>query len=229
MRSRRLPENRLTRNGRADPGVQAGMTRSARGAAVALAVLALAGCARPGPGPPPVADRDPDGIVRTAGCATATSPPATSIAGTPQPANQNELDALAGRVQPYAQAHFAEVYAGLALRSEQERIRVYRKPSADFDAWIVGTFAADCVEVVDARYSERELRVWVDRVAADMPGWQAQGIPVNSVSGRIDGSGIEVGTTDVERVKRELAQRYGPDAPITVVYADAVVPAVGSS
>jgi hypothetical protein len=43
------------------------------------------------------------------------------------------------------------------------RIRVYRKPSAEFDAWVVSAFAADCVEVVDARYSEKELRAWVER------------------------------------------------------------------
>jgi hypothetical protein len=141
-----------------------------------------------------------------------------SIGGTPQPANQNDLVAVADRVQPYAQAHFATVYTGLELHSEQDRIRVYRKPSADFDAWLVREFARDCVEVVDARYSEKELAALADRVSGDLPYWQAKGVPVNLVSAKVDGSGIEVGTTDVERTRRELAQRYGPDAPITVVY-----------
>jgi hypothetical protein len=150
-----------------------------------------------------------------------------SIDGTPQPANQNELDALADRLQPYAQARFADVYTGLELRSEQDRIRVYRKPSTDFDAWVVRVFAADCVELVDARYSEKELAALADRVAADLPYWRAKGVPVNSVGAKPDGSGIEVGTTDVERTRRELAQRYGPDVPVIVVYAEPPVLAPG--
>jgi hypothetical protein len=150
-----------------------------------------------------------------------------SIDGTPQPANQNDLDALAGRLQPYARAHFADVYTGLELRSPQDRIRVYRKPSTGLDAWVVREFAADCVELVDARYSATELAALVDRVTADLPYWQAKGVPVNVVSSRIDGSGIEVGSTDVERTKRELELRYGTDIPITVVYAEPAVPAPG--
>jgi len=188
-----------------------------------LAALTLAGCARAADGRTPGEHRDPDGIVRTAGCATATSPPAMSIDGTPQPANQEELVALAGRLQPYAQAHFASVYTGLELHSERDRIRVYRKASTDFDAWVVREFAADCVEVVDARYSGTELKTLADRVSADLPYWQAKGLPIVSVGVKPDGSGIEVGTGDVERTKRELAQRYGTDAPITVVHSEPAV------
>jgi hypothetical protein len=134
-----------------------------------LAALALGGCARAGghgvtPGGPVE-----DAVVRTAGCATATSPPVMTIDGTPQPANQEELDALAGLVQPYAEAHFADVYTGLEIRSEVDRIRVYRMPSADFDAWITRAFARDCVEVVGAAHSAKELNALADRIAADIP------------------------------------------------------------
>lgn len=184
----------------------------------AVALLALAGCARPGHAAqaPGVST---DGMVRTAGCATATSPPAMSIDGTPQPANQNYLDGIAGRLEPYAQAHFADVYSGLELRSAQDRIRVYRKPSASFDAWVLGQFTTDCVELADARFAKAELSALVDRVAADFGYWRAKQVAVNTVSAKVDGSGVEVGTTDVARATRELPRRYGTSIPITVVYA----------
>lgn len=192
--------------------------------ALASVALALAGCARPGtaPGGHP----DAAGMVRTAGCATATSPPAMSIDGTPQPANQERLDGVANRLQPYAQAHFADVFTGVELRSEQDRIRVYRKPSADFDAWMVANFATDCVEIVDALHSAKELTALQDRIVADIPYWQSRGVVVNEVSANPDGSGVQVGTTDVERARSELTQRYGADAPIEVVQANPV-PAFG--
>ena len=190
---------------------------------LAGAVLVLAGCAHGGtpgtPGPP----AGTHGVVRTAGCATATSPPATSIDGTPQPANQNDLDELANRLQPYAQAHFADAYTGVELRSEQDRIRVYRKASAAFDAWVLREFAASCVEIVDARYTAVELTGLVQRISADAPYWQSLGVPMNLVSVNPDGSGIQVGTTEVERARRELARRYGTGIAITVVYAEPVV------
>jgi hypothetical protein len=142
-----------------------------------------------------------------------------SIDGTPQPANQNALDAVADRLQPYAQSHFADVYSGLELRSEQDRIRVYRKPSTGFDDWVVREFTADCVEVVDARFSTRQLQAMMDRLSADLPYWQARGVQINEFAAEVDGSGIEVGTTDVERTRSELAQRYGTEIPFNVVYA----------
>lgn len=164
--------------------------------------------------------------MRTDGCATATSPPAMSIDGTPQPANQNELSAIAVRVQQHAQFAFVDVYSGLELRSEQDRIRVYRKPSSEFDAWLVRDFAGDCVEVVDAEYAARDLQALATRIADDMTYWNSNGVPINSVGPKVDGSGVEVTTSgDIEQARSELAQRYGEDAPIIVGYGSPIVPA----
>ena len=190
-----------------------------------LAAFALAGCARATNDPVIVAGPSDDGIVRTDGCATATSPPVMTIDGTPQPANQEALDELAGRVQTYAEAHFADVYTGLELRSAVDRIRVYRKPSAGFDAWITREFAKDCVEVVAAKYSRPELDSLATRIMDDRDYWTAKGISISTVAVKVDGSGVEVGTTNVVQARRELPPYYGAAVTITVVYQDPVVPA----
>jgi hypothetical protein len=181
---------------------------------IGVLLIALAGCARPD-----VAG-GPAGPVVTAGCATATSPPAMTIDGTPQPANQEALDDLAGRVQSVAQTRFAEVYTGLELRSEQNRLRVYRVPSTDFDSWLVKAFKTDCIEVVDAAHSARELNALVDRISGDQAYWQAQHITISTISPRVDGSGVDVTTTEVARASEALEQRYGTAVPIAVVYGE---------
>lgn len=193
-------------------------------AAAMMVVCTLAGCATPGTGPMPGASPARGRIVRTAGCATVTSPPAMTVAGTPQPANQEYLDGVAGRVQPYARAHFTSVYSGLELRSEQNRLRVYRKPSAGFDAWVLRDFKSECIEVVDALHSERELTAFAGRISGDFEYWRKKGVPVNYVSPAGDGSAVEVGTTDIERTKREFALRYGTAVPLKVVYGQPMKP-----
>jgi hypothetical protein len=185
-----------------------------------LVAAALAGCGGARAAQAPARD----GVLRTDGCVTHTSAPATSVAGTPQPANQEALDALAQRIQPYAEQHFAGVYAGLEVVSATDRLRLYRTPSADFDSWISRDFRHDCVEVADAPHSQRELRTLTDRVIADMDYWKSHGLQLNSVSARYDGSAVEVGTLDVDRARQELPRRYGTDAPITVVKRGPVTP-----
>lgn len=191
-----------------------------------LGCLALAGCGPAGaldngaPGGPAASSGAPtvsaDGVLRTAGCATATSPPAMSIDGTPQPANQNALSAVAGRVQPRAETDFAAVYAGVALVQERDRIQVYRKPSPEFDQWIRRDFAADCVEVLDARYSAVELAAFQQRVTSDFEYWRQRGLQINSVGASFIRGVVVVGTLEVDRARRELPARYGPQVPIEV-------------
>ena len=193
-----------------------------------IVALVLAGCAGPGTGPTPgaspagpltpSASPAPGRMVRTAGCAAATSPPAMTVDGTPQPANQEYLDGVAGRLRPFARAHFAGVYSGLELRSAQNRLRVWRKPSAAFDAWMLREFKSECIEAVDARHSEQELGALSNRIAADMQYWDKHGVPVSFFSAEGDGSAVEVGTTDVARTKREFTLRYGAAAPLRFVY-----------
>ena len=145
-----------------------------------------------------------------------------SIDGTPQPANQNALSEIAGQIQPRAGKDFADVYAGLRLVQERDRIQVFRKPSADFDRWIVHDFAADCVEVLDARYSDRELRAVQDRIDADMNYWRQRGIRINTVGADFVRGVIVVGTQDEDRARQEMPARYGADPPIEVEHQEPV-------
>lgn len=181
---------------------------------IGVLLVALAGCARP------TTSTAGEGPVVTTGCATATSPPAMTIDGTPQPANQEALDALAGRVEGVAKTRFAAVYTGLELRSEQDRLRVYRVPSADFDSWLTGAFKDDCIEVVDAAHSAQELNALVDRITGDVAYWKSQHIQIGTVSPRVDGSAVDVTTTDVAQASPALVQRYGTAVPIKVEYGE---------
>ena len=200
--------------------VQPGMLRGPL--LVGALLVALAGCAQPD-------NAASGGPVQTAGCATATSPPAMTIDGTPQPANQEALDALAGRVEPVAKTRFAAVYTGLELRSAQNRLRVYRVPSGAFDKWLTGAFADDCIEVVDAAHSARELNALVDRITGDIAYWTSQHIPIGTVSPRVDGSGVDVTTTQVARASTALVQRYGTAVPITVTYGEPPALSLGTT
>jgi len=195
-----------------------------------LAALAVAGgaagCAGRTTGHPG-ASPDPTGPVRTAGCATHTSPPAMSIDGTPQPANQEALGEMADRITPRAEERYADVYAGLEMVQELDRLRVYRKPSKDFDAWILQDFRADCVELIDAPHSAVELKALQDRIGSDMDYWAQQGVHISTIGSRVDGSAVEVGTVDVDRAKVELPKRYGTAIPIVVIEQGPVQPGVG--
>jgi len=169
-----------------------------------------------------------DATVRTAGCATRTSPPAMSIGGTPQPANQGALSAVAQRLRVHADRHFTDVFTELELRPESDRIRVSRKPSAAFDEWVRRDFAEDCVEVVDARFSARELRAMVGRVEVELPYWLRQGIRVTSLSIAVDGTiTLDVPGDQLERARTEIPRRY-PDLVFAIERGGPVVWQSGS-
>jgi hypothetical protein len=140
------------------------------------------------------------GKVRTHGCSI-----------TPLP----NSDPQRGPIDSYARAHFAEVYAGLADYSP--RLLVYRKPSAAFDAWITNDYANACVTVIDAPHSAIELKAWSDRITADVRYWWSIGVPIDGWGPMAQGTGVEVITTDVDKVCRSLPRRYGYDAPIIVM------------
>ncbi|HLL64294.1 MAG TPA: hypothetical protein VK453_00950 [Micromonosporaceae bacterium] len=132
-------------------------------------------------------------------------------------ADQGGLSALARQVELTAVERFPDVYAGVMLLPDPERIRVYRKPSADLDRWLTDEFGPGRVEVVDAAHSQRELRALQERIADDFGYWRSRGLTLNSVASTVDGRAVEVGTSDVERARRDLPGHYGVDAAITVV------------
>ncbi len=184
-------------------------------AAVALGLAgAVASCGgrTSGHAAAPAAKAEP---VRTAGCATHTVPPTTDPE-TQQPANESALTAVADRIEPRAQERYPEVYAGLEIVPEQDRLRVYRKPSAELDAWVLRDFRAECVELVDAPHSAVELSALQSRIENDFDYWDQHGVHIETVVSRQDGTAVEVGTADVNKARIELPKRYGTAIQIVV-------------
>jgi hypothetical protein len=189
------------------------------GLMVVATLFVLAGCGSGNQAGAPSGD----GLVRTAGCGLPTTAPAMTVDGTPQPANQGALDEIADRIQAGSAGRFSGIYTGVEIRSQSSRVRVYRVPSPDFDAWILKDFAAVCVELADSSHSRQELTALQQRIAADVEYWKAQGIAINSIAVATDGSGVQVTTTDVAKASAELPARYGANAPITITYGEAAV------
>jgi hypothetical protein len=170
--------------------------------------------------PPP-----PAGEWQTAGCATPRSPMVTQTAGVTMPLSDERLDSLIKKVQGAGPARFGAVFAGIEVVPEQVRMIVYRKPSAEFDAYLRAEAGDECVIVRDAEHSQAELMALVKRITADMSYWRGRGIAINTVGPKHDGSGVEVGTQNIA-AQVELPKRYGGAVPIKVVEQGPVRPLV---
>jgi hypothetical protein len=141
------------------------------------------------------------------------------IHGTPQPANQEALSALAERVRPLVAEPHSDVFGYLAMEHETNRIVVYRKPSSTLDDLVLSTFRADCVELRDVPFSAVETTALSNRIADDFDYWRKQGIEIYTVGMTDDWSAMEVQAreADVERATAVLPDRYGAVIPIVVV------------
>jgi hypothetical protein len=81
-------------------------------------------------------------------------------------------------------------------------------PSRQFDAAFATRVGTGEVRMVDAPHSERKLTALIQQISADKEQWAAQAIPLNSLGARHDGTCVELGTTEVEKAKNWLTQRY---------------------
>ncbi|GAA2641814.1 hypothetical protein GCM10010399_89550 [Dactylosporangium fulvum] len=140
---------------------------------------------------------------RTAGCAA-----------TPSPDSVDPVD-VAGQIGQKGEADFAAVFAG--ARVGDEGVDVYRKPSAEFDAWVLATFRDACVLLHDARFSAGELAKRYDQVSDDHAYWSSQGVEVNSVSSDFVRGVVVVGTADVDRAAPLFKARYADGVPVELV------------
>jgi hypothetical protein len=155
-----------------------------------------------------------DGVLETPGCVGYRPNMATMQDGTPVAPNQEALSELAMRVQPYAMSHFADVWAQAEMRPDG-RLRLYRKPSAEFDAWIMRDFAAECIEVTDAKATEKEMEAWARQI--DVRYWERRGIEIFTVGGTpVNGVlVVEVAEEDLAAARAQIPKRY-PDLEIRV-------------
>jgi hypothetical protein len=153
----------------------------------------------------------------TAGCELARQPEGIAVGSLTMPTTPAALDAAIGRIDHGGRNDFPDSYAGLEVDQNLVRAVVYRVPSARFDAFIRQAAENTCIVVRDAPHSAADLGTWHDRVLSDLSFWTARGIRIVTIGARHDGSGVEIGTQDVDRARLELPARYGSRAPLVFV------------
>lgn len=119
------------------------------------------------------------------------------------------LTKAASDVLPRLETEFAATFAGLELRHEVPMLVVHRKPDAGLDAAIAEATPNVRVVFRDARYTRVEMTAAAGQVMADAEYWQGLGVQVVSAEPAVDGSGVEVTTTnEPPGVANQLQQRY---------------------
>lgn len=197
---------------------------------VLLLVSGLAACARPAmyDGPEAGANTPP---TASGGC-DATNTPSPSYPSAPPTtdssfyARQDRLDDMAQKVTRVG-ARYPQVYAGVELADDHSKIIVFRVPSARFDSAVRAALPGDPVSIVDATHSARELNTVLDRVLHDEDYWTRRGTPIFSLSPLVDGSCVQVTTTDPVKAKALFRLRYEA-APIQVIHGEPAVPVEGA-
>ncbi|MFI5493072.1 hypothetical protein [Actinoplanes sp. NPDC051859] len=177
-------------------------------------------------------DSEPDapGLIggwTTAGCEFARTPETMDVAGKQLPVTPALLSAAIARIDAGGRADFAASYAGVEVDQERVRAIVYRIPSAAFDTFIRRAAEDTCVFVRDAQHSLSELAGWSAHLTADLDTWKNRGVRISTISARHDGVGVEVGTQDIDRARRELPRHYGQTAPLIFVEEGPVTPIRG--
>ncbi|SDT76134.1 hypothetical protein [Actinoplanes derwentensis] len=172
----------------------------------------------------PADQTGPTGGWRTVGCEFSRPAQFMTAGGRRMPTTPSRLAAAMERIDRGGRERFADSFAGLEVDQAKVQAVVYRVPSGDFDDFIRASADDACVVVRDAAHPVSELTVWHDRVVADLPYWTAQGLRITTVGGRHDGSGVAVGTSDLERTRQELLARYGEHAPLIFVAEGPVRP-----
>jgi hypothetical protein len=183
------------------------------------AVLVTSSC-----GEPEVPEEGLTGGWTTAGCEFSREPETVTVGRRVLPATPAALEAAMTRIDTGGRADHAGSYAGLEVDQERVRAIVYRVPSAAFDDLVRQSAENTCIVVRDAAHSLADLTEWHDRIVADLPAWQANGIRISTVAARHDGVGVEVGTGDVELARHELLRHYGRTAPLVFVEQGPVRP-----
>jgi len=138
-----------------------------------------------------------------------------------------EMSSALARIQQAGESTFREVFAGIEVVPEKGLAIVYRIPSAEFDAFIQEAAGGQSILVRDAEHSNAELTVLQNRISDDSDFWRERGIAINMIATNHTGSGVVVGTSDVEKAQVELPAHYGPAIPIQIERMGQAVPLAG--
>src|SRR5262245_61461061 len=183
-----------------------------------LALALLAGCGKPGS----AAGSSPDRRLWDPDCGSPAAHPTDTLDHVYEVNGQ--LDELAQMMQPVIEKYPA-VFGGLVIETECNRVVVYRLASAAFDRDAKVAIKSDRRLLLrPALHSQAELLAFSQKVQADVDYWKSRGIDVNWTGPAPDGSSLIVGTTQVEKVRAEFPDRYGPDIAIYVEEAGPAVP-----
>ncbi|GAA4931782.1 hypothetical protein [Actinoplanes utahensis] len=186
-------------------------------------VMTAPACGEPG-GDDPAGRPGPQGGWRTPGCEFSRPAEFMTAGGHRVPVTPPRLAAAMERIDRGGRERFADSFAGLEVDQARVRAIVYRVPSGAFDDFIRESADGNCIVVRDAAHGVTELTTWHDRVVADLAYWTAQDIRITTVGSRHDGAGVEIGTEDLDRARRELPARYGERAPLIFVAEGPVRP-----
>jgi hypothetical protein len=136
--------------------------------------------------------------------------------GSSGPADQEKLDAAANAIERLGRSQ-PDSFTGLAVDVPGDRVVVYRKPSASFDAALARLHTGVRIGKQDAPRSIGELTATRNRVTA-MMGHTA-GYTIISIGDGSDTSWtkgvVEVGVTgDLARAKKDLGARFGDEVAV---------------
>jgi hypothetical protein len=126
--------------------------------------------------------------------------------------NQDELNQIAMAVGHLGAGEFAEIYAGLSIDVQDDRVDVWARDSAEFEAAIEAMPWSHRVRLHPAGHAAIDLEPTFQQILRDQDYWRQQGLPVVQSGVRHDGSCVEVGTPEPEQAERAFAQRY-PGGP----------------
>ncbi|MCW6006467.1 hypothetical protein K1W54_18065 [Micromonospora sp. CPCC 205371] len=120
---------------------------------------------------------------------------------------------VASRLDQRLRASFPATYAGLVPDADDPLIVIYRKPDAALDRYARDGAGEVRVEFRDAKNSLTELATLARRIDDDRPYWRTQGIQMDLVWPRVDGSavGVTLSHGDMAALERALRERYDDD------------------
>lgn len=145
-------------------------------------------------------------VVAVASCGANTSAPG---APTPTVTTDPAVTAAAAAVQPVLEQSFANTFAGLELRHDAPTLTIYRKPDPRLDTEVSRIAPGVRVEFRDAKYTLVEMKAAGERVMDDRDYWKGRGMAVVAVTPAVDGSGVQVLTSnEADDLVGALRERY---------------------
>jgi hypothetical protein len=141
------------------------------------------------------------------------------VGATPQPANAGSLSEITNAAGVLGESRYPESFAGVAMDTETDRVTVWRIYSPDFDRELRALPGQEKIVIRCADHSLRELLALMEKLVADGEYWQGQGLPVHRAGPRIDGSCVEIYSTDPPRWEAAFTAHY-PGAPLCFLEGD---------